>query len=374
VRQKLKRVSARLLGLALIALVFWLVGWGDRVVDADGVEHRGRIVKKTETLITLRTEDDREVEIPIEDARQVREGLGTVLTRFVRAPGPALLGLLLHMLALLCTFSRWGVLLNGADLATPWTQVLRLSLIGQFTASFLPGGNTGGDLVRAVYVARTHAHRKTRSVVTIFADRIVGLAVLSAIACVALLFAPAGSRIREARGTLLVVFGLLTLVVMLLFSNRLRRWLQLDHLLELLPFKGILEEIHLAIEVYAARRRTLLAAVGISVIGHGLNLAAFFCYGLALGVTLTPMAIGVAIPVALMIASIPLLPGGWGVGEFAFYFFLPPTGVAAGVAVALSFTQRILHTMLSLPGGFLLSRTVHEDPLAGPAADVGGTG
>jgi uncharacterized protein (TIRG00374 family) len=296
-----------------------------------------------------------------------------VLGRFVRTPGPALLGFLLHALALLCTFARWGILLNGADLSTPWTQVLRLSLIGQFTASFLPGGNTGGDLVRALYVARTHSNRKTRSVVTIFADRIIGLAVLSAIATVSLFFAPAGSRIRDARGTLLVIFGILMLIVVVLFSNRARRWLRLQRLFALLPFQHVVDEIHLAIDIYAARRRTLLTAVATTVLGHALNLAAFYCYGLALGVSLTPMALGVAIPVSLMVASIPLLPGGWGAGEFAFYFFLPPTGVPAGVAVALSITQRILHTMLSLPGGFLLSRTVHEDPLASAATDVGHT-
>jgi uncharacterized protein (TIRG00374 family) len=373
VKHRYQRVAARLVGLALIALVVWLVGWGDRVTDPDGVEHRGRIVERTETSVTLESDQGREV-VPIDDARKVREGLATVLGRFVRTPGPALLGLLLHALAVLCTFVRWGILLNGADLATPWSQVLRLSLIGQFTASFLPGGNTGGDLVRALYVARTHSHRKTRSVVTIFADRIIGLAVLSAIATVSLLFAPAGSRIGEARGTLLVIFAILAAVVLILFSNRLRRWLHLQRLFALLPFQHIVDEIHLAIDIYASRRRILLLAVATTVVGHALTLTAFFCYGRALGVTLTPMAVGVAIPVSMMIASIPLLPGGWGAGEFAFYFFLPPTGVPAGVAVALSITQRILHTMLSLPGGFLLSRTVQEDPLAATVTDVGHKG
>ena len=35
-------------------------------------------------------------------------------------------------------------------------------------------------------------------------DRIIGLAVLSAIACTSLLFAPADSRIRDARGTMVL--------------------------------------------------------------------------------------------------------------------------------------------------------------------------
>ncbi|MHC4670555.1 MAG: hypothetical protein ACYTFD_19400 [Planctomycetota bacterium] len=68
------------------------------------------------------------------------------------------------------------------------------------------------------------------------------------------------------------------------------------------------------------------------------------------------IAIGVAVPVAQILSAIPALPGGWGVGDFAFFTFLPEAGVAAATAVAVSFTYRLLQTLLALPGGLWLGR------------------
>ena len=58
--------------------------------------------------------------------------------------------------------------------------------------------------------------------------------------------------------------------------------------------------------------------------------------------------------------AIPALPGGWGVGDAAFFAFLPAAGVPAGKAVALSLTYRLVHTLLSLPGGLWLAGVRRE--------------
>ena len=372
-RRRAGRLLARLAGVLLIGVVILLVGTADQVEDRDGRIYQGRLIAQTETSARIET-DDGVVEVPIRDSRDVREGLITILSRLARSPGLALIGFLLHIISLSCTYTRWGVLLKGADLKTPWHHVLRLSLIGQFAAAVLPGGNTVGDLIKAFYVARTHAHRKTRSVVTIFADRVIGMIVLSAIACTALLFAPAGSKLHEVRSVLFVAFGALFLVLVLLLSNRVRVLLRLDRFLGRLPFQGIFEELRLAAEIYGRARGVVALAFLLSITGHLLNLAAFYFYARALGAELTPLALGVAVPVSLMVAAIPLLPGGWGMGEFAFFFFFPVTGVAASVGVALSITQRTMHTLLALPGGLLLAKAKREEPLGAPATEIASTG
>ena len=57
----------------------------------------------------------------------------------------------------------------------------------------------------------------------------------------------------------------------------------------------------------------------------------------------------VAIPVAQILAAIPGLPGGWGVGDLAFFLCLPAVGVPPGQAVALFVTYCVAHTVISLP-------------------------
>ncbi|MHC4163016.1 MAG: lysylphosphatidylglycerol synthase transmembrane domain-containing protein [Planctomycetota bacterium] len=352
----LPRLLARAVGVALIALVLYLVGWNDRVVDAKGTEHVGRVVERTDRTVVLRQAEKRLVfEVP----REVRYGLASAFSNLGQRPYLAVLGALLHLLGMLTTFYRWHILLRGADLATPARDVCRFGFIAQFMAQVLPGGLTTGDLVKAFYVARTHDNRKTRAVVTVFVDRVVGLLALCLIACVAVLFAPAGSRIAAVRTLVLVILAVCAAGTALVLSARVRHRLRVTHVLRRLPFQHVVHEAEQAIEIYARRPAVVVMALLVSFCGHAFFLGAIYFYGAALGVWLSPMAIAVAVPVALILSAIPALPGGWGVGDFAFYTFLPEAdlpaaGVAAATAVAISFTYRLMHTLLGLPGGLWL--------------------
>ena len=347
----------QLVGIALIVLVLWFVGWNDKVTDTDGEEHIGRVyVWIDANHVVLKTKDGAKRELEVEDARAVRRGLASAFETLTDNPGWLFLGMGLHLLGMLCTFLRWHVLLAGAGLETPVRHALRLGWIGNFFQCVVPGGIAGGDVVKSVYIARTHAGRKTRAVVTVFMDRLVALAVLCVIAAVAVLLAPEGSRIEQVAKTIvLVLLGLSALGAVLLFSGRLRRALRLPGLVERLPFKGVVAEIRHALAVYGRQPRTLLLASLLALVSHGLLLFGFFLYAKALGTDLSLLAVGAAIPVAQMLAAVPGLPGGWGVGDFAMFFFLPAVGVPAGQAVALSFVYRLSHTLLSLPGGLMLA-------------------
>ena len=108
--------------------------------------------------------------------------------------------------------------------------------------------------------------------------------------------------------------------------------------------------------LYRDRPRYVVATLVTSFIGHFVILASFWAYGTALGARMDQYALFLAIPIAQIVSSIPGLPGGWGVGDFAFFFFLPAVGVPAGLAVALSFVYRASQTLLGLPGGLMLTR------------------
>ncbi|MHC4548095.1 MAG: lysylphosphatidylglycerol synthase transmembrane domain-containing protein [Planctomycetota bacterium] len=353
--RRLPRLLARAVGVLLIGVVLYLVGWNDRVTDREGTEHVGRIVARSDHEVVLRTGAG-EQRIPIEDPRAVRDGLASAFATLARRPHLALLGALLHLLGMLTTFYRWHVLLAGADLATPLGAVCRFGWIAQFMASVLPGGITAGDLVKAFYVARTHDDRKTRAVVTIFVDRVVGLLALCFIACAAVFFAPMGSRLATARGIILGILAAGVAGTVLMLSARVRHRLRLTHLLRRLPFQTVVREAEQAVEIYGRRPGVVAGGLLLSVFGHGCFLGAIYFYGAALGEWMSVIAIGVAVPVAQILSAIPALPGGWGVGDFAFFTFLPEAGVAAATAVAVSFTYRLLQTLLALPGGLWLGR------------------
>jgi hypothetical protein len=57
-----------------------------------------------------------------------------------------------------------------------------------------------------------------------------------------------------------------------------------------------------------------------------------------------------------MVSAVPGLPGGFGVGDLAYVALLPDAGVAAGSALALSFTYKIVHMLIALPAGLWIAR------------------
>ncbi len=76
------------------------------------------------------------------------------------------------------------------------------------------------------------------------------------------------------------------------------------------------------------------------------------------------------VPVVSLLSAIPLLPGGWGVGELAFAYFFAPVGVAPSEAVALSVVLRLAVLASGLPGGVLWAASKHSVRRADMAAEV----
>ncbi|MEM8885181.1 MAG: lysylphosphatidylglycerol synthase transmembrane domain-containing protein [Planctomycetota bacterium] len=357
-RARLTVFAGRAVGVALIVLVLYLVGWQDRVTDTSGREHVGRIELVDETVARIRVDDVVQT-VPIENAGAVRYGLGGAFATLGKNAGLAVAGLAIHALALLVIALRWGILLHGANLSLPLRSVIRLSWIGHFLGQVVPGGVVGGDVIKSLYVAHEHPEAtRTRALVVAFADRLIPLLVLCAIACVALLVGPEGLPVDEARVVVIVLLVCGVLGGVIFYSATLQRVLRLHHLTRRLPFPGAVAEVRHAMHLYRGRPGHVALVAVISFVGHTLVLTAFWFYGRALGAPMGAATMLVGIPLAQLLAAVPGLPGGWGVGDFAFLFFLPATGVPGGLAVALSFTYRIAQTLLGLPGGLMLARRI----------------
>jgi uncharacterized membrane protein YbhN (UPF0104 family) len=82
------------------------------------------------------------------------------------------------------------------------------------------------------------------------------------------------------------------------------------------------------------------------------------------------------VPIIFIVSSIPVLPGGWGVGEAAFAYFFRSVGIwNLDLSIALSVVQRTATLLFSLVGGvfFMTHRkrvmdAVHESEAVGAAS------
>ena len=251
----------------------------------------------------------------------------------------------------LVAITRWWRLLRVAGCAARWYDALRLTFIGFFMNLVLPG-LTGGDVVKAVMIVRENPERRAVALVTVLVDRGLGLLVLMAMAVGVVLYE--GDRFREVRWPVTFVFLAVLAALWIGLHPWPRRALQVDRLLEKLPQKERLRSIDRALSIYARHPGEIAIAIVLSALNHGSIAFALYSLGHAFGDTLSlPEYLGIA-AIANTVSSVPIAPGGWGVGEALYGYLFHLLGAPTALGIAVSVSYRLLNTGLGLAGGIFL--------------------
>lgn len=363
------------LAIALLALVAFTVPWDDRIVLHSGGSDevaRGSIEGEWKSeSIGFRFDAGQELsakwpvearaaaasggQIAVRRAASDTDGLDwrPGLVRVFREMDPRglFLALGLMLFSAVVAITRWWRLLNVAGCAARWYDALRLTFIGFFMNLVLPG-LTGGDVVKAVMVVREHPERRADALVSVLVDRGIGLLVLMAMAAVVVLVE--GERFREVRLPVLIVFAVVLVALWVGIHPWPRRVLRVDRLLEKLPQKERLRSIDRALSLYARHPGEMALAVVLSALNHGSLALALYSLGHAFGDTLSwSEYIGIA-AIANTVSSVPIAPGGWGVGEALYGYLFHLLGSATALGIAVSVSYRLLNTGLGLAGGVFL--------------------
>lgn len=311
-----------------------------------------------------------------------------------------MLGSLCLLLATCLSILRWFMLMRSVGVETTAWTVFRLGWIGVFFNNALPG-LTGGDLAKAVYATRDHPNQRTDAVISVIVDRIIGIVALALIAAVVIPFdfsrygqvaaliygflaaAALGALVTLSRRVKSRLRASPTVGSLLAFARRVAD--RLHRLAEKLgkrprparaPGDSLLGKIDRAVSIYRHRLGTLAIAMGMSIVVHMLLIVGMWFFGeaLASGAHDGPGGMDAAtrlqleqldalrlsvycsiIPIIMIVSSLPLAPGGWGVGESAFMYFFRLVGVGVAAATALSLTFRLTSMFISLIGGVFLA-------------------
>lgn len=263
---------------------------------------------------------------------------------------------LLCFSALCIVFFRWKVLLQSQGIRLPYGNVFQLGMLGQFFSSVIPG-TVGGDLVKAVYIARRFPEHKVRVISTIVMDRFLGLTAMILLSATA--FQLGSHRLNELQtpgisliwvlGNVLTVVGVclvLAFVLFPIFGKKLPEKFP-ARLQKRLPMGGGLASIYEAGKAYQSKTRYIWAALGISCISQMVNVAILFVISKAVfgpfpwGQIDAPLFIlGSLIGMAAM--SLPVAPMGLGVGQVAFAGIFaaigaPSSSFGAAIVTGLQF-------------------------------------
>jgi uncharacterized protein (TIRG00374 family) len=270
---------------------------------------------------------------------------------FLDLQGAGLLTALLGLLLGLCFgVTRWWRLLNLAGCPSTWAGTLRLTFLGLFFNLLLPG-LTGGDLPKAVLAVREHPERRADAFATVVIDRLIGLWALLGIAN-AVLWTTAGFEVLRIPAGL--VLALLSLGLVLVLLPGPRQAVKLDRLIERLPQARRIQKLEQAALVFRGRPGELGLAVLLSCGNHFAVIIAVHAIGSAFGDSLSLRDYIGIVPVANVISSVPISPGGWGVGEAIFGTLFEKMGDVAAIGVAVSVTYRVCNMALGLIGGLFM--------------------
>lgn len=261
--------------------------------------------------------------------------LGMLFTR------PWLLALDLSVFALGAVLStlRWRALLGLADVRAPFLRLLQLQLTALFFNVVIPG-NVGGDVVKALYVARGEpASKRTTILMIVFVERLVGMAGLVIVASVVtLLRGPAlwaDPQLRQLAlavgvlGAATVLGPLAFIVVMRVAGDRLDR-------LTAGPSKvaALLNRLVGAMRLLSSGPKQLAKALSYSMLYHAAAIGFFtILTRLILDRDVSFASVATVFPLGILTMVLPISPAGIGVGHMAFERLFAAIGLSGGATI-----------------------------------------
>ncbi len=284
------------------------------------------------------------------------------LRRMVNEAKPQYLYLAVAIFPLtyLLTSVRWYLLLRVLGVRLGKFRTLRLNMVGAFYNTFMPG-STGGDVLKAYYAANNAVDARTRAVVSVVVDRVVGLLALMLMGGVAAAFQ---SNIPQCRNVAIITFSILggiALCVVVARNKTLRKALGIDFLVGRLPMQEQVQKATGALDVYAKNWPTCLAALAISLPVHATVVVSASLCGKAFGLPLSWGYYWVVVPVVVLSGSLPISPQGAGVMEFFAVLLTRPRSCTIAQAVALTLSIRMVQIIWNLAGAaFLVGGNFHR--------------
>ncbi|HVB33504.1 MAG TPA: lysylphosphatidylglycerol synthase transmembrane domain-containing protein [Patescibacteria group bacterium] len=246
---------------------------------------------------------------------------------------------------------RLSLLFRPHDLKLSLGSAFRLTLVGQFFTAFLPGG-AGGDVVKLYYATRENRGRRTEIVTIVLFDRAVGLFSLLLLSLLIAPFFLPLLRSSSILGGLLIAAAVLAFALLaggaIAVSGYAGRHRLVLRILEWLPGGGHARRMMATLRGYRRSPATLAAAVGLGLAGNLTTLASTMMIGLVMNPGPVAWRMSFLIPLGDVANSIPLTPGGLGVGEAAFGLLFSLGGLARGADILLGW--RLVTVLVGLLG------------------------
>lgn len=261
--------------------------------------------------------------------------------------------------AVLLTFYRWYLLVRALHLPFHLTDALRLGFLG-YLLNFVSLGSVGGDLFKAIFLAREHPGRRTEAVASVVVDRVVGLYCLLLLASAAALW---GGLLVASQPVELRTISRVTLVATLLGGMGIGLALipgmtggRMSRLLGGLPLVGpTAARLLAAVRIYRRKWPVMLVAVVLSLVVQGTFAVAIYLVARGLPGQLPSLGRHfLIVPLSMVAGALPLPFAGLGAFEgaldFLYRFAAGTAAVKAGRGLIVALCFRVITVLIALIG------------------------
>lgn len=261
------------------------------------------------------------------------------------------LGVIIYLVSQWVSSYRWKFLCEPLGFRLSLREFYDYYLMGMFFSLFLPGA-IGGDVSRMVYLAKSQSRRKREALLTLLAERGVGMVALVLLTSVMCLL-PTGKLIPL--WIRLTMWGM-TGVGMVLFTTLqvipVQKWV------ERFPWLSLITQA----EAYWRDIPLLARSVGISLAVHASMVGIHVLILQALGLQM-PFPYLVAVYGIVGIASVlPISFNGLGVREGAYVFLLGRVGIPSHEGLAFGLYWFLISACTSLVGGWVFLKGHYKTP------------
>jgi uncharacterized membrane protein YbhN (UPF0104 family) len=245
----------------------------------------------------------------------------------------------LFLVAQFTCVRRWQLFAKELHFEATFARYCSYYFIGTFFSLVLP--LVGGDVIRAWYLQEGQSERKWAALGSVFLERVNGLLVLIATACVGVVLCPIdlpwwiGGSVWGSAAC--AVLGIASLPI-------LKRWQRLS------PERR--QQIQLMIELLRSPR-VLVEATIMSILLQAAGVLVLWLLGLGLGLNVPIAYYAVLGPMVSLLMLLPISINGMGVREAGIVLFLLPLGVDETTSLSLAFLWFSVGATVCLIGGIV---------------------
>jgi len=284
----------------------------------------------------------------------------TKVSKVISDPAILIFGILCMLSTALISVYRWRLLLAGQNIQIPFVQALKLTFIGMFFNTALPGA-VSGDVVKGYYIVKQQpdGKGKSKAFATLLFDRIFGVSALSFIAFMAMLLNFSTMKESTALSTLVGFISILFAGVVLFYAFILLKTplsKKIHQILEKMPAGSILGKVFEAVKCYEDHPAIIFKGLLVSMVIHSIIIGFITLLASRLGGfdTVSLSNFFLLTPLGLLVTAVPVAPAGLGTGHAAFYALYELVGAVGGADLFTAFVA--FQILVNLSGGIFYVR------------------